>query len=52
MDMQKYEIYFEDISRMSKANKWDILFNTRNQKFHILKHSYERPTKNIAIDWY
>ena len=27
----------QDISQVSKANEWDILFNTRN-KFHISKH--------------
>ena len=28
----------QDISQVSKANEWDILFNTRN-KFRISKHS-------------
>ena len=41
MGARKYQIYFEcvehDISQVSAANEWDVMFNTRN-KFGISNH--------------
>ena len=53
MDVWKFEIYFDCWpgyrSQVSKANKWDILFNTRNNFIFLHIHVFRLLYKTIVL---